>query len=323
MMSGTGPVVVGYDSSEHSRRPLRWAAEEARRRGCRLVVVYVVDDGGMAAWTPNGMAGWWPDVAVEHARTVLDAAAVELRRLFPTVEVCTRARVGSPARELLDEARDACVLVVGTRGRWEMAAFCLGSVAHAVTAQAACPVVVVRGEPELPGPNRPVVVGVDGSAGSMAALHFAAATAESSRASLVVVSAWDTTRLDPWLSYSGTASEAQIRRWARGFAERALETAVSELQLRHPGVAFRTRLEGGRAAQVLSTVGMGAALLVLGTRGAGALSCLVLGSTSHAVIRSAPCPVAVVPPAVPDGLLTDAHVDQHVDEPAERPVPST
>jgi nucleotide-binding universal stress UspA family protein len=314
MMSGTGPVVVGYDSSEHSRRPLRWAAEEARRRDCPLVVLYVVDDDGIAAWTPNGMVGRWPDIALEHARTMVETAAAGLRRLFPTVEIHARARVGSPAPELLDEARKASVLVVGTRGRWEMAAFCLGSVVHAVTAQAPCPVVVVRGEPELPGPNRRVVVGVDGSPGSIAALHFAAETARSTRAPLVVVSAWDTTRFAPWLSSSGTSTEAQVRRWARGFAERAVERAVSELSLRYPDVPFHTRLEAGRPAQILTTLGMGAALVVLGTRGSGGLSCLVLGSTSHAVIRSAPCPVVVVP--------TPAHSvpapDERDAEPSER-----
>ena len=70
----------------------------------------------------------------------------------------------SPAAELVDASHGAQLLVLGTRGHGEVVGTLLGSVAFAVTAHAACPVVVVRGDGSRhPGPEHSVVVGVDGS----------------------------------------------------------------------------------------------------------------------------------------------------------------
>ena len=134
-------IVVGVDGSEWSRRALEWAAVEARRRGAALEVVY--------AWhLPN--AGGYPylagyadlDLFAEDARLVLDRAlaSVDLSGI-PKVEPILIQ--DGAARSLLDTAKGADLLVVGSRGRGGFAGLLLGSVSHHVATHASCPVVII------------------------------------------------------------------------------------------------------------------------------------------------------------------------------------
>jgi nucleotide-binding universal stress UspA family protein len=110
--------------------------------------------------------------------------------------------LGSPAGQLVDASRDADLIVLGSRGRGRLRAGLLGSTSYAVTAHARCPVVIVRAGAEQqeqqeetagdlhvarPGPEHPVVVGVDDSEAAQRALDAAAAWAEREHAALHVV----------------------------------------------------------------------------------------------------------------------------------------
>lgn len=134
-------IVVGVDGSDCSRRALQWAAAEARRRGAALDVVH--------AWhLPN--AGGYPylaayvdfEVFAEDARGVLDRAiaSVDLAGI-PKVEPIL-VQDGA-ARALLDTAKGADLLIVGSRGRGGFAGLLLGSVSHQMAIHARCPVVII------------------------------------------------------------------------------------------------------------------------------------------------------------------------------------
>ncbi len=139
--SDTPRVVVGIDGSPGSRTALEWALDEARARQAGLDIVH--------AWSaPYAMGysyGAVVDMAVyeESARLLLDGA----------VQASDTHGIAGPIRKilepngasfsLLEAARGADVLVVGTRGVGGFAGMLLGSVSHQVTQHADCPVVVV------------------------------------------------------------------------------------------------------------------------------------------------------------------------------------
>lgn len=136
-------VVVGTDGSDHAAAAVRVAAHEARRTGDQLVVVHAWEQ--QAIYVEMGyVAGGYDDTAAEQARAVLDESVRAVEGEIPTLDVRARLVEGSPARALLDVARDARLVVVGSRGLHGVARMLLGSVSHAVVLRAPCPVLVVR-----------------------------------------------------------------------------------------------------------------------------------------------------------------------------------
>jgi nucleotide-binding universal stress UspA family protein len=136
----SGVVAVGVDGSEGSKRALRWAAEEARVRQATLRAV--------AAWTYMDQPGgkFDPKYCDDDARAELDTALAELGDVIEGVNV-ERVTVNDlPARALLDQAREADLVVVGTRGRGGFRGLLLGSVSTQVVHHSPCPVVIVPGE---------------------------------------------------------------------------------------------------------------------------------------------------------------------------------
>jgi nucleotide-binding universal stress UspA family protein len=134
-------IVVGVDGSQPSQVALRWAAEEARRRSASLEVVH--------AWhLPH--AGGYPYLAgyldlelfEADARRVVDLALAgeELHGLTWVHPILVQ---DGAARALLDTAKGAELLVVGSRGRGGFTGLLLGSVSQQVAAHAPCPVVIV------------------------------------------------------------------------------------------------------------------------------------------------------------------------------------
>jgi len=144
MRTGMQRVVVGIDGSDGSQRALRWAVEEAGRRGAELEVVHV--------WHLP-YAGGYPyfagaiDLGVfeNDARAILDRAVATVdATAVPAVEPVLVQ--GGAAWALVEAAKGADLLVVGSRGRGGFAGLLLGSVSQHVAAHAPCPVVVVPAE---------------------------------------------------------------------------------------------------------------------------------------------------------------------------------
>ena len=83
-------------------------------------------------------------------------------------------------------------------------------------------------------------------------------------------------------------------------AQAALDAAVASVRAEHPAVAVTPILTEDPPAPALLEAGAEAGLLVVGTRGHGAFTSLLLGSVSHAVVHAATRPVAVVRGGIPD-----------------------
>ncbi|WP_067901390.1 universal stress protein [Nocardia vaccinii] len=136
-----GRIVVGVDGSDSSKIALRWAAAQAHSTGSKLQVAQVWQQP-----VTYGAPVPFPDVdLVELAREELQGTVAEVLGPDPDVPVVTRILEGQPAEVLLDLARDADLLVVGSHGRGAFARMLLGSVSQHCVQHASCPVVVVPG----------------------------------------------------------------------------------------------------------------------------------------------------------------------------------
>ncbi|WP_330357930.1 universal stress protein [Streptomyces chartreusis] len=140
-----GRVVVGVDGSDSSKQALRWAVRQAELTGAEVEAVTAWDIPpfhGSLAWLPPSSSD---EGALEaRARQELEDAVEEVLGSRPPVVVRTVVRYGTPASVLLDAAREASLLVVGSRGLGGFAGLLLGSVAQHCVQHAACPVVVFR-----------------------------------------------------------------------------------------------------------------------------------------------------------------------------------
>jgi nucleotide-binding universal stress UspA family protein len=136
-------IIVGIDGSEHSRRALEWAIHEAAIRQAPLTVLTVnqavVGYGGGPVEYPGDedRADKSREAAQKQTDTILDSAGSRP----PSVTV--RAVTGFPAEEILRAAVGADMIVVASRGVGGFAPLRIGSVAHHVTHQARCPVVLI------------------------------------------------------------------------------------------------------------------------------------------------------------------------------------
>jgi nucleotide-binding universal stress UspA family protein len=294
MNSQVDRVVVGFDGSDHSVAALTWAAAEAERRGRALTVLHVLDYLGFIP-SPMGPFGW-PDVHDEDVARIARSGAERARAVADLIDVTPVTRVARVPATLIEFSDKAELLVVGTRGHGELAGTLLGSVAFAVSAHARCPVVVVRGDTALPGPGRPVVVGVDGSARSHEAVRYGADVAAAAHAPLVIVSAYRPLAAQAWAEayYLEADGGPSFDTLAREAARSAAFDAAQIARHAYPVLDITERVIEGRPAEALATAAEPAGLLVVGSRGHGGFAGLMLGSVSHALVHCAPCPVTII-----------------------------
>jgi nucleotide-binding universal stress UspA family protein len=144
-----GTIVVGVDHSEGAKAALRFALAEAQLRRARVRAVHVWRFGYVDA---RGLEGFSAGSRVElgelqrAAEAALDATLAEAVPEGGAEDVERRVVEGSPAQVLVEESRDAELLVVGSRGHGGFAGLLLGSVGQQCAQHAACPVVIIPHE---------------------------------------------------------------------------------------------------------------------------------------------------------------------------------
>ena len=143
----TRPVVVGVDGSAESIAALGWASRYAAATGARVRAVHAWHFPTAFGVPPVGKAP--ASVTTEVEQQMREDLAQAVAQVYPDPadgQVETALRYGHPVEVLVDESKDASLLVVGHHGRSAFAGMLVGSVSiHCVTS-AACPVVVVRGD---------------------------------------------------------------------------------------------------------------------------------------------------------------------------------
>ncbi|MEV0163368.1 universal stress protein [Nonomuraea fuscirosea] len=280
-------IVVGVDGSPQSLSAVDWAAREAAARQYRLRIVHAF------LWplmnVPLGPPAMGPpDAGLQQAADKLLSTAVDrARQVAPSLDISTDLPVCAPAAALIDASRDAALVVVGHRGLGGFTGLLVGSVGVQTAAHAACPVVVVRdsssGDAEQPGPAvGQVVVGVDGSDLSDLAVDFAFAHAARHGLGVVAVHSYQ------WRIGSYYADH--LSQWPA----RLLAEAIADYCEHYPDVPLQQKVVQGESADVLIAESAGAALTVVGSRGRGGFTGLLLGSTSQRVLHHASGTVAIV-----------------------------
>lgn len=282
------PVLVGYDGSPGAEEALCWAVEEAQLRDLPLTICH--------AWR-------WPypfhppeQYVLEQVESVgaavLEAGVRRAGELAEGLAVRTVLAMGAVSAALLEGAHDAELVVLGSRGYGGFEDLRVGSAAVQVAEHSVGPVIVVR--PTLP-PVRwdgvRVVVGVDGSPASRAALDFAFAAAELRGGSVMAVCGWWDSGALPGPNRVPFTDPSAVRQDA---AEK-FEEAVAPWPLRYPKVPVATEFVAERPQRVLIDMARDAVLLVLGNRGVGSVPAMRLGPVTQAALCAAPCPVAVTP----------------------------
>ena len=283
-------IVVGIDGSVESLAALAWAMREAQLRDATLDVVhawsYPVEAymGGVAP-VPSFGREHFIDIAtqvLDDACKGFDPSSVELHRIVEK---------GPAAGRLLERARGATILVVGSRGRGGFAGLLLGSVSQQCAHHARGTVVIVRDPRIAPEGERfgRIVVGVDGSEGAGVALRWALdESARRDRSEIVAVMAWGF--LDQHHAVGVEIEPHFGPEQARDALRYFVEQAVGADDARNVGLE---PVNDSPVPGLLGAAG-GADLLVVGARGLGGFQSLLLGSVSQQCAHHAPCPVAIV-----------------------------
>lgn len=286
----TGRVVVAYDGSDQARAAVAWAAQEATCRNVGLTLLHAI----MPPVTSSSFGPSLP-APLDVMRELENEACHELDDLAATLDVprgvVTTVDVGSPSSVIVDASLDAALVVLGSRGRGGFSGLLLGSVGDQVAGHTRAPAVLVCG-PQPEGAST-IVVGVDGSPGSHAALHFAFRTASSHGWSVCAVHAWHVPNYE-LLVVAGTPEPIDTPA-IEGTEVRLSSEALAGMRDEFPDVGVEERVVQGDAATALLKAVDAPALIVVGSRGRHAASAAFLGSVSRSVLHRAHVPVAVVP----------------------------
>jgi nucleotide-binding universal stress UspA family protein len=283
--NGRAPVLVGVSRSEAAVWAVRWAADEAAAWGLPLLVVHAQEwpsavPPGVAPGTGGSL---WASHFRAVGRSLVDTARAEALLLHPELDVRAELAEGKPREVLRRLAEDADQLVLGTRRLRDVDAAFVRSRGARLFGQVPCSVVLVP-PPQLPEPrdDGAVVVGVDGSAASEAAVAYAYEEAALHGAPLVAV---------------------EVRRvhgrGRAGFPERArldLAEVLAGWHEKYPQVEVEQRILTGDPARLLQEVAPHAHSLVVGSHGRSGWHEALLGSTTRSLVHHTNCPLVVVPP---------------------------
>jgi nucleotide-binding universal stress UspA family protein len=223
------------------------------------------------------------------AHRLVDDMVRRAGELAPSLDVTGSVQMGSPSAELLRATVTAEVLVVGSVGHGAVSGILLGSVSVSVAMHSTVPVVVVRSVPQPPSGR--IIVGVDGSQASLAAVEFAVREASWRGGSVTAVHV----STGPFPLVATTAEPQRIHpRDADPTEAAAVAETLAGWEELYPDVTIDRIFMVGHAVPALVDAARGADLLVVGSRGRAAFSRLLLGSVSLGVLHLAECPVAVV-----------------------------
>lgn len=282
------PIVAGVDGSDSALDAARWAADEAARKQLPLRLVSVAQVPVVTSYVGGAaVSGDLIDDLQAESLRVLETARTTLTEQRPDIDIATDVLVGPPIPALVEDSRAARLMVVGSRGLGGFRGMLIGSVAVALAARGHCPVAVIRAGGD---PDGPVVVGVDGSPSSEAAVELAFEEASLRRAELVAVH----TALEHGAD-ADLAAVAPKLNWDV-LSERGMETLAQRLAgwaEKYPDVHVTRRVMRGRPIVNLLSAAAEAQLLVVGSRGRGSFAGVLLGSTSQALVYHAPCPLIV------------------------------
>lgn len=265
-----GGLVVGANNSPGSLAALRYAAQEAERRGCGITLVHVTP-----TYVPIApMRPLVPDDREGAGRSILRDATSMLATQAPAVPVTSVLRSGATVSTLLSVADAADAIILGRETVPPVMSIVTEATTLGIAARATCPVVSVPdGWDPATGPGR-VVVGVRSQEHSGELLERAFDEAAGRGAGLVVLHA---------STHPGADDEE-------------IESLLRDFRSRYPRVDVAVRIVKEEPARALIDATPDADLLVVVRRGDRFPSAARLGRPVRALLRAAACPIEVVAP---------------------------
>ncbi|MER6096473.1 universal stress protein [Streptomyces sp. NPDC001728] len=275
-------IVVGVDPVKNWHMALAWAADEAHLRGVglRLVVAvppqhdtrHVDDTARHLAQRQTGAEALRTALAWAHARQ-------------PDIEPTSSLLDGAPVAALAALSNEAGLIVLGSRHLSRPEEFLsASSLVVPVTAKAHCPVVVVGDAEHVTQETTYLVVGVDGSESSRAALAWAFEEADLRRCALRAIAVWQP---PVFTRHSGDTLFSAERR--------LLSETTAGWAGKYPDVRLTHEVRIGAPVETLADAAEHALAVVVGRRGQGGYSGMRVGSVVHGLLHRAHCPVITVP----------------------------
>jgi nucleotide-binding universal stress UspA family protein len=284
-------VVIGIDGSPGSESALRWGLGLARRRHAPVRLIHTFEptlhDVRIGGVYDRGTI----ESYVNDAQLLLDVLTRRASADNPDLDVTSHLADGGAGLVLVEESRHADTIVVGTHGTGMFSSLVAGATVMDLARHAECTVVAVPQRGASDGPGRGIVVGVDGSPISVAAIGHAFHEASALGEPLTAVHAWNAPLTDS-LAGAALTPGPDPREYATS-AKRAMAESLAGWSEKYPDVEVHRRVVHEHPVHALTAAGKGARLLVVGCRGRGALRSMLLGSVSHGVLHLATCPVAV------------------------------
>lgn len=287
-----GAVVVGIGNSDRDAECLAWAGSSAQRSGSPLHILHAHDlSAELTAIDPvagNSIA-LGPDGDIGNTGVVSQSVAAARRR-WPDLAVTSSEPFTRPEQALIDASTVARLVVVGAARANTLQRLGLGRPSLAAAMHSKCPVVIVPlgSRTDAEGP---VLVGIDGSTHSAAAAERAFWIAELRQAPLVAIITWNVEVVDGMVvTTPDTEAWNSVEAKYRAVADRIIDP----LRATHPGVDCTVEVLRGAPAKVLAERSAEAGLLVMGTRGRGGFTGMLLGSQSQHVLETATSPVMLV-----------------------------
>ncbi|MBM6699798.1 universal stress protein [Bifidobacterium pullorum subsp. saeculare] len=282
-------ILVGVDGSNASYKATWWAANYAKHAGLTLQIVcaYSLPSYAAVSFDATYTAMGDDNAAHSDAQEILSKAKAIADE--QGVEAATLIVTGDPASVFVELSRNYNLIVIGNRGKGGLAERLLGTTSSSLPAYAYCPIVVVPYTDDdgnlmhLSNTIARVAVGSDESKWGLKALEIAASFAASWGAELDVISAAPQVR--------GTEGDNAV---LDSFKE-DLDTRVAPFKEQYPDLDIHTTIVSGSAADALTKASYDHDVVVVGSRGRGGFTGLLLGSTSQTLLQHSVGPVYVVP----------------------------
>lgn len=282
-------ILVGIDGSPESLAAVRWAAEEAALRDSRVTLMHVVAPIKVS-WPIDYLEVSYAEWQEDNAQHVIEQAQKTFYAAVGGAEsppLRARLRHDGIVKELTEASANAAMLIVGSHGLGPVGGALLGSVSRGLLHHARCPVMIVKADGVKPrSRDWPVLLGTDGSFTSEEATAFAFEEASRRGVDVVALHAWSDVGVFPNLGTDWHKNEEQGR---QGLAD-----GLARWQKQYPQVNVRYRIVSDKPARWLIDESRHAQLVVVGSRGRGGITRMLLGSVSTAVAESAIAPVIVV-----------------------------
>lgn len=282
-------ILVGVDGSQASYKATWWAANYAKHAGLMLQIVCAYSLPSYAAVSFDSTYTSMGDDNAAHidaqeilskAKAIADEQGVEAQTLIVT---------GDPSSVFVELSRNYNLIVIGNRGKGGLAERLLGTTSSSLPAYAYCPIIVVPYTDDdgktmhLNNTIKRVAVGIDASQWGLKALQIAADLSADRGAELDVI--------DAVPGLQGVSDEDGVY---DSYME-DLESMLAPIRKAHPDLKITKTIVPESAVSALTKASYDHDIVVVGSRGKGGFTGLLVGSTSQGLIQHAAGPVYVVP----------------------------